>query len=228
MRRILFAVDPVLPVAEEAADWGADLLVVHHPLFLRPVHGVPATTPKGRTLHRLTTAGCGLLTAHTNADRAARGVSAALAGALGLTDTEPLVAEDDGRGIGRVGLVPETTLGAFADAVAAALPATAQGVRVAGDRERPVRRVAVAAGAGDFLLDLVASTDADVYLTSDLRHHPALEFLERNGPALVDVSHWAAEWTWLPVVRAAVHDALGDTVETRVSTLVTDPWSFRR
>ena len=88
--------------------------------------------------------------------------------------------------------------------MAAALPATAQGVRVAGDAERPVRRVAVAGGAGDFLLDLVASTDADVYLTSDLRHHPALEFLERNGPALVDVSHWAAEWTWLPVVRAAV------------------------
>ena len=122
VRRILFAVDPVLPVAEEAADWGADLLVVHHPLFLRPVHGVPATTPKGRTLHRLTTAGCGLLTAHTNADRAAHGVSAALAGALGLTDTEPLVAEDGGRGIGRVGLVPETTLGDFADAVTAALP----------------------------------------------------------------------------------------------------------
>src|SRR5512139_3062032 len=70
VRRVLFAVDPAPAVATEAAEWGADLLVVHHPLFLKPVHGVPATTPKGRTLATLARAGCGLLTAHTNADRA--------------------------------------------------------------------------------------------------------------------------------------------------------------
>ena len=89
----------------------------------------------------------------------------------------------------------------FAEAVAAALPETAHGVRVAGDPDRAVRRVAVCGGAGDFLLDTVLRTDADVYVTSDLRHHPAAEFLEQGGPALVDVAHWAAEWTWLPVVR---------------------------
>ena len=87
--------------------------------------------------------------------------------------------------------------------------------------------MAVCGGAGDFLLDAVRRTDADVYVTSDLRHHPASEFLEQGGPALVDVAHWAAEWTWLPVVAAKVTDALGDTVETRVSTLCTDPWTHR-
>ena len=98
---------------------------------------------------------------------------------------------------------------------------------MAGDPARPVRRVALCGGAGDFLLDTVAGTDADVYVTSDLRHHPAGEFAERGGPALVDVAHWAAEWTWLPVVEARLVEALGDTVETRVSTVRTDPWSFR-
>jgi putative NIF3 family GTP cyclohydrolase 1 type 2 len=135
-------------------------------------------------------------------------------------------------GTGRIGGVAPTTLGQFADAVARALPATAQGVRVAGDPDRPVRRVAVCGGAGDFLLDTVAGTDADVYVTSDLRHHPASEFVERDGPALVDIAHWAAEWTWLPVVEARLRETLlgqgGDTVETRVSTLRTDPWQFRR
>ena len=38
------------PWPEEAAEWGAHLLVVHHPLFLKAVHGVAPTTPKGRTL----------------------------------------------------------------------------------------------------------------------------------------------------------------------------------
>jgi putative NIF3 family GTP cyclohydrolase 1 type 2 len=69
-----------------------------------------------------------------------------------------------------------------------------------------------------------------VYLTSDLRHHRAGEFLEHGGPALVDVAHWAAEWTWLPVVERKLTEAVrerGDTVDTRVSQHVTDPWTFR-
>lgn len=232
VRRVLFAVDPTLPVAQEAAGWGADLLVVHHPLFLKGVHSVAATTPKGRTLATLTRADCALLTAHTNADLAVDGVSQALAEALGLSDLRPLVpaegpGADPATGTGRLGTVDEQTLRQFASRVAAALPATAHGVRVAGDPDRRVATVAVCGGAGDFLLDRVAVSDADVYVTSDLRHHPAAEFVEKDGPALVDVAHWAAEWTWLPVVARRLAEATGHRVETRVSTLVTDPWTFR-
>lgn len=234
VRRVMFALDPVLPVAKEAAAWGADLVVTHHPLFLRAVHGFAATTPKGRTLARFADARCALLAAHTNADLAVGGVSEAMADVLGLTDLRPIQSEpgsedagEPSAGTGRIGDVQPTTLRAFAEVVAAALPATAQGVRVAGDPLRPVRRVAVLAGAGDFLLDTMALSDADVFVTSDLRHHPASEFVEKDGPALIDVAHWAAEWTWLPVVEARLRAALGDAVETRVSSLVTDPWSFR-
>jgi dinuclear metal center YbgI/SA1388 family protein len=236
VRRVMFAVDPAPVVAAEAAEWGADLLVVHHPLFLKGVHGVAATTPKGRTLATLSKAGCALLTAHTNADQAVDGVSQALADALGLADQRPIrpavpaaagAAGVPGTGTGRVGSVAPTTLAEFAGQVASVLPGTAHGVRVAGGPDRPVRTVAVCGGAGDFLLDELAGSGVDVYLTSDLRHHPAAEFVEKDGPALVDVAHWAAEWTWLPVVSARLVEALGNRVETRVSTTVTDPWTFR-
>ncbi len=137
----------------------------------------------------------------------------------------------DERGHGRIGeLAAPTTLREFAARVRDALPATAHGVRVSGDPERVVRRIAVGSGAGDGLLDAVLGLDPDVYLTSDLRHHRASEFREHDGPALIDVAHWAAEWTWLPVVERKLREALrqrGDTVETRVSTTVTDPWTFR-
>lgn len=333
--KVMFAVDPTLEVAQEAVEWGADLVVVHHPLFLTPVHGISATTPKGRTLHTLTQGGCALLTAHTNADQAVDGVSEALALALGLGDLTPIrpapgpaldkvvtfvphehaesmraalaaagagaigdydlctfSTPGEGRfrpldgatpvigsvgglevvpetrvesvlprsrraavvrallhahpyeepafdvieladpltavtGTGRIGTLPEMSLRAFAALVAEALPATAHGVRVGGDPDRVVRRIAVCGGAGDFLLDELSGADVDAYVTSDLRHHRAGEFVESGGPALVDVAHWAAEWTWLPVVEAKLAAAMGDTVSTRVSTRCTDPWQFR-
>lgn len=89
--RVLFAVDPVAAVAAEAHAIGADLLVTHHPLFLRPVHGIAETGAKGRLVSGLVRAGIALFVAHTNADVASPGVSDALAEVLGLTGRQPLV-----------------------------------------------------------------------------------------------------------------------------------------
>jgi dinuclear metal center YbgI/SA1388 family protein len=261
VRKVLFAVDPVTAVVDQALDWGADLLVTHHPLFLRGVSSVAATTFKGSVVHRLLTAGCALHVAHTNADAAPRGVADALADLVGITDRRPLevsaVGETDGhghghgqgadygtdRGIGRVGrLVEPTTLADFARRVAAALPATAQGIRFSGDPDATVTTAAVLGGSGDGYFDAVRAAAADVYVTSDLRHHPASELRERaefeargagaRGPSgtpfLVDTAHYASEWPWL---RYAVEDlaaalaADGLAVEARVSELVTDPWT---
>jgi dinuclear metal center YbgI/SA1388 family protein len=342
VRRVVLAVDPAPAVVEEALAWDADLLVVHHPLLLKAVHSVAATTPKGRMVHDLVRGGCGLYTAHTNADAPVGGVNDSLALALGVQDPQVMVpdpadpldklvtfvphenaeelraaitqagagrigdydsctftAEGEGRfrpldgatpAIGRVGevevvaesrveavfprglrrqvlealravhpyeepaydvleladvpgtgkaargsgrigpLAEPMSLRSFAAQVADALPRTAHGVRVGGDPDRTVETVAVTSGSGDFLLDTVLGTGADVYVTSDLRHHRASEFLEHGGPALVDIAHWAAEWTWLPVLQrtlVAALDGRGDTVDVRVSTTCTDPWTFR-
>jgi putative NIF3 family GTP cyclohydrolase 1 type 2 len=135
-----------------------------------------------------------------------------------------------GRGGGRIGdLAEPITLADFADVVAATLPTTAQGVRAAGDPRTVIRRVAICGGSGDSMLGAANAAKADVYLTSDLRHHRASEHLEAGGCALVDVAHWAAEWMWLPqAARLLEQDAAaaGYSVGTTVSTTVTDPWTF--
>jgi dinuclear metal center YbgI/SA1388 family protein len=234
VRRILFAVDPLAPVVDEALERRADLVIAHHPLLLRGVHSVAAATPKGRTVHRLIAGGVALYTAHTNADTANPGVSDALAAAVGLTGALRPLSPDPGdpegrRGIGRVGALAEAMpLADFAARVAEGLPATPAGIRVAGDPARPVRTVAVSGGAGDSLLEAARASGADVYVTSDLRHHPASEFIEAPGPALIDTPHWASEWPWLGDAAARLRHALaerGATVETHVSTIVTDAWT---
>jgi dinuclear metal center YbgI/SA1388 family protein len=327
---VLVAVDPVAATVDETLDSGAQLLVTHHPLLLRGVHGVGADTPKGALVHRLIRQGAALFTAHTNADAADPGVSDALAAALGLTVEGPLepapeapldkiitfvpvgpaittvheallaaagpiagrghrsfatagtgqvtpatveagklerVAETrlevvlprgrraavvaalravhpsdepafdvlevadlpSARGLGRIGTLPTPEpLHVFADRVAAALPATAWGVRAAGDPERPVRRVAVCGGAGDSALGAAAAAGVDAYVTADLRHHPASEHVLAGGPALVDVAHWASEWPWCMQAADVLRAALGGSVEVRVSTRRTDPWTVGR
>lgn len=147
-------------------------------------------------------------------------------------DVIPLATPDSGAGLGRIGSLPAPLSAAeVARRLAEALPATAGGVRLGGDPERTVRRVAVMGGAGDSFLDAVRATDADLYVTSDLRHHPASEFLAWDGaPALIDISHWAAEWLWLPRADAVVRqraESSGHQLATTVSRLVTDPWSAR-
>jgi dinuclear metal center YbgI/SA1388 family protein len=234
VRSALFAVDPTAAVVDEVIATGADLLVTHHPLLLTPVHGVPADDPKGRLVHRLIRAGAGLFVAHTNADRAAgHGVSDALAAALGLVDTLPLervagvASAGPGAGLGRVGVLRDAiTLREFAERVATMLPETPGGVRVAGDPGRPVRTVAVCGGSGGSLLEAATSAGADVFLTSDLKHHAVSEALEMPGPALCDVAHYATERPWIPVAADLLCRDLGGRVETAVSTERTDPWTW--
>ncbi len=68
--RVLFAVDPVQEIADEAVRLGAQLLVTHHPLYLRGTTTVAASTFKGRVVHDLIKNDVALHVAHTNADRA--------------------------------------------------------------------------------------------------------------------------------------------------------------
>jgi dinuclear metal center YbgI/SA1388 family protein len=126
------------------------------------------------------------------------------------------------RGLGRVGELPEPmTLATLTAHVASSLPRTAWGVRAAGDPDRAVRTVAVCGGSGGDLAAAAARAGADVLVTSDLKHHATSETVEDGGVALVDAAHWATEWPWLRSAAAV----LPTTVETSVSTAVTDPWT---
>lgn len=224
---VLCAVDCVPETVAQAVEVGAQLLVVHHPLLLRGVSSVAPVTYKGRIVHDLIRRGVALFVAHTNADVANPGVSDALAARLGLTGLRPLrpAPDDPGRGAGRIGTLPAPlTLAGLVDLAAAALPATAWGVRAAGAPDRMVRTVAVCGGAGDaYLADAVAA-GVDAYLTADLRHHPASEHLAGGGPALLDAAHWATERPWLDDLADYLRPKLGVTAV--VSDLDTDPWTL--
>ncbi len=242
VRLVHLAVDPTLAVVQEAVAAGADLLVTHHPLLLRGIHSVATTSAKGETLTRAILGDLAIYCAHTNADVATPGVCDALAEAVGLQDVEPL--EPGAYALGRVGLLSTPmSLRELAARVREGLPATAGGIRVSGDPDAVVQRVAVLGGSGDDRFDVVRAAGADVYVTADLRHHPALEEREttRGGPPyLVDAGHWASEWVWLASAERRLLETLAasaasaasagegpsSTLDTYVSRLRTEPWTF--
>jgi dinuclear metal center YbgI/SA1388 family protein len=242
--RVLFAVDPVQEIVDEAVKLDAGLLVTHHPLYLRGTTTVAASTFKGRVVHTLIKNDIALHVAHTNADRADPGVSDALAGALDVRVVRPLVPDltdpDGRRGLGRVcELDHPLTVRELAARAAERLPATAQGIRVAGDPDAVVRTVAVSGGSGDSLFADVRAAGVDAFLTADLRHHPASEFMagtavmadrdRAHSPlALLDAAHWATEWPWCELAASQldeISDRNGWGLRVHVSKTVTDPWT---
>lgn len=231
LTRLWLTVDVTGEVVAEAIAAGADAILAHHPLLFRPVDSVASVTSRGVIIHRLIRAECALFSAHTNADRVPTGTSAVLAARLGLSETRPIISgERDGVGLGVVGTADAgATVGSIARVLAAVLPATARGVAASGRFDAPVSSVAVCAGAGDSLLGDVRLADVDLYITSDLRHHPASDFRAEarpdGGPYLIDISHWAAEWLWLDQAAAELRTALPG-VDVIVGDTRTDVWDF--
>jgi dinuclear metal center YbgI/SA1388 family protein len=130
-------------------------------------------------------------------------------------------------GLGRTGaLASPISLRAFVSRVAQAVPATSWGVRASGDPDAPVSRVALCGGAGDALLTEVVAAGVDVYVTADLRHHPADEHRRVSDVALVDVAHWASEFPWCAQAAGVLTRHFGASLPVRVSTIRTDPWNI--
>lgn len=97
-----------------------------------------------------------------------------------------------------------------------------------------MRTVAVSGGSGDSLFDHVRAAGVDAFLTADLRHHPASEFIAdrahgAHSPlALLDAAHWATEWPWCELAATQldeISDRRGWGLRVHVSRTVTDPWT---
>ncbi len=227
--KVLLTVDITADIVRDAVEGGFDLILAHHPLLLRGVTTVAEDTAKGAIVTTAIRAGIAVYSAHTNADITATGVSATLASAIRMTEIRPLVG-DAVTGHGRIGKIAEMTLLEFARQIAKALPATAGGVRIAGDPNQVISSVAICAGAGDAFIYDALEAGAEVFVTSDLRHHFAQDAIEsarasQRAFGLIDISHWAAESLWLPVAANELAK-LVPQVTFEVSDLRTDPWDF--
>ena len=224
--KILLTVDVTQEVVDQAIEEQVDLIVAHHPLLLRGVHTVAESTSKGRIVTQLVRKNIALYTAHTNADSAWPGVSDALAEVIGAKVRDG-VALDVVSKIGRIADFPEPlTVTELAQLLDQKLSQSASPIQVAGNLDKHIRSIAVCGGAGDSLLGEVALANVDAYLTADLRHHVASEFVATNDCVLINIAHWVSEWPWLNSVSALLEKEFEGSINTVVSLIPTDPWTL--
>lgn len=78
-------------ILSEAMQAGADMLVVHHTPFFKPLKQIRTDLPQGRLLQKMMQQGLALYAAHTNLDATVGGVNDVLAQRLGLQQVELLL-----------------------------------------------------------------------------------------------------------------------------------------
>ena len=192
--KVLVALDPFEHVCEEAAQWGAELIVTHHPIIFQPMKSVTDETSIGRGLRTLIRSDISAINAHTNLDCAPGGVNDVLAQKLGLTNISvirPDGVDENGNewGLLRCGEVDVQALHTFLGRVQTSL--CCQGLRYV-DGGKPVRKVAVGGGScAGAMLDAL-SAGCDTFVTADIKYNQFWDARDL-GLNLIDAGHFHTE-----------------------------------
>jgi dinuclear metal center YbgI/SA1388 family protein len=191
VKRLWVALDPTPEVIQAACQQKADLLVTHHPLIFKPLKSIDFSHPLGRSIQLAAKNHLAVFSAHTNLDKTDSGLNDMLAEKLGLTHIADYHQREGEAGFGRIGeLTSPCSLRSLANAVKKAL--AIETVRVAGDLKLRVHRVLVCSGSGSGLLGDFLRSDAQVYLSGDMRYHDALE-IQQARRGMIDIGHFASE-----------------------------------
>jgi len=191
VRRVMTCLTITPPVAAEAIEQNADLIVAHHPLPFQPLKRVTPETPTGRMLLDLIAAQIAVYSAHTAYDSASDGINQRLARGLGLRGVFPLTFSAEGIGAGRIGWFEEPIrLGELAESVKGFL--RLQRVQIVGVADKMIRMMAIACGAAGALLEHARQAYCDAMLLGETRYHTYLE-AEAAGIGLILPGHYASE-----------------------------------
>ena len=214
--KVLVALDPFEHVCKEAADWGAEVIVTHHPLIFRPLPSITDETTIGRGIRTLIKHDISAINAHTNLDQAPGGVNDVLAKQLGLANIRVVnpCGEIDGQpwGLLRMGEVEEQNLSDFLSTVKEKL--RCEGLRYV-DGGKPVRKVAVGGGACADGFREALDAGCDTFVTSDCKYNQFWDARDL-GMNLIDAGHFHTENPVVAVLAEKIA-AFFPEVEVKIS-----------
>ncbi|WP_432734756.1 Nif3-like dinuclear metal center hexameric protein [Maridesulfovibrio sp. FT414] len=214
VRKVAVALDPLPQVVAGALDWGADFILTHHPL------AIEAKLPSRLdwfhdVMRQVLCSGVTHFAAHTSLDVQFKGAVSWLGRELGLENLEVLdpVAENGAGDILGYGCIGEFAVsrpfGAFVSQVSELSGCGV--VAICGPEPEKVSRVAICPGSGSSLMDKAFAGGADVFITGDVKYHPAQETVG----TVLDVGHFSLEEEMMRRFAIILGDELGKGVEVK-------------
>ena len=218
----LLCLDVNEKMVDEAIRKGCNLIVSHHPLLFRGLKTISDLTDVQRTVMKAIQQGIAVISMHTNMDNAKGGVNFRIAQKLGLTDVQFFASKlVDGQEAG------SGVIGSFAEAMAADDFVLA--VKKAFDVEcamcnellrRPIKKVAICGGAGDFLLDEALKAGADAFITGEMHYHQYFGYEQRIQICVI--GHYQSEQYTAEVFEEIINEACPD-VKNYIAETNTNP-----
>lgn len=202
VHKVALCLDITMDTLKAAKEFGADLVVSHHPILFQPVQQVYSDSPVFYAIEN----GMALLSVHTPWDAADGGVNDVLATILGLTDIHKIGPEENGVQMLRAGaLKAPVPAEEFADVVAATLDTV---VRVSSG-EKQIKTVAVCGGAGACFLPDIKAEGIDAFVTGDAKHNDFLDAIDLDV-SLLAAGHYETETVSVPVLLNLLKQAFPD------------------
>jgi dinuclear metal center YbgI/SA1388 family protein len=233
VKKIRVALDPLDKVIEDAGQCAVDMVITHHPLIFKALKRVEVESTQGKVIASAINYRIAVYAAHTNLDSAVGGINDVLAQKIGLCNLHPMIMpkcssgsdESAMAGIGRIGdlsepLIARQWMGEIKRSFGI------KHVKAAGNIDRMVYRAAVCSGSGSSLMDAFLASDADIFVTGDLRYHDA-RAVEDAGRAFIDIGHFASEHIILDALTAKLTTAVqkaGLDVKIEACMIEKDPF----
>jgi len=243
VRRIWVALDPSPEVVKAACQKNVDLLITHHPLIFRPLKSIDFDTPGGSIIQMAAHHQMAIFSAHTNLDIVRNGVNDVLAQQLGLRnlsvlhpvqvgertkeEVAPLTDSEAEYGIGRIGsLAKAGSLKSLVSTVKKKLELDF--IKVAGNLEMKVKRVAVCSGSGSSLMQAFLASKAQAYISGDIHYHDARE-AEIANRGIIDIGHFPSEHLMIDALAQQLKSIIsraGIKAEIMACTIEKDPFKI--
>lgn len=197
IKKVFTALDATEETIAQALEFGADLLITHHPMLFSPVKKVTSADFIGRRLLTMIQADLCYYAMHTNFD--VKGMAQLNQECLGLAECEVLEETAPGEGIGRVGVLDAPMdLKTFAEKVRNDFEIP--DVRMYGDPAKSVCRVAVSSGSGKSMIRGAIAKGADVIVTGDVDYHSAIDAVAQ-GITVIDAGHYGTEYAFIAYMK---------------------------
>lgn len=194
--RILVALEITDEVISEAKDFGAEMIITHHPLIFGGTDNVSVEDVTGRYILELVSSGISVYASHTPFDKAPGGNNDWLAEKIDLQNVEGFSEGVSFDMIGRCGdLTAPLSLFDLSMMVSTRMDIPFEQIRTVGDVTETINRVAICTGAGADLADKALENGCDVLITGDVKYHDA-QNAKAKGLCLIDAGHYGTEKTF--------------------------------